>query len=120
MTGAEMFLGAAILISLCVVAGWAAGARRDRPPEAPPATWWACPTCHSVNEGVAGPEDTCYRCGRVADPTAIQQLETAAEFEVVQQFGSTRKGGWERTIGWAADQTEPPDETTSDETPTTG
>ena len=137
MTGAEWFLGAAILISFCVIAGWAAGGRRRQRFVPPPPSWWVCPGCHSVNDADANLPLTCYRCGRVADPTTVERLETTPEFEWTQQLATTRKGGYERTVGWAAGQSEkaaasgsvgeaeavadvggPPSEPTATETPT--
>ena len=106
MTGAEWFLGAAILLSFCVIAGWAAGGRRRQRFVPPPPSWWVCPSCHSVNNADTDLPLTCYRCGRVADPTTVERLETTPEFEWTQQLATTRKGGYERTVGWAAGSAE--------------
>jgi hypothetical protein len=102
VTGAEWFLGAAILISFCVIAGWDAGGRRRQRFVPPPPSWWVCPGCRSVNDADADLPLTCYRCARVADPTTVERLETTPEFEWTQQLATTRKGGYEPTVGWAA------------------
>ena len=94
MTGAEWFLGAAILISFCVMAGWAAGGRRRERFVQPPPSWGVCPACHSVNDAGADLPLTRYR----------QRMETTPEFEWTQQLATTRKGGWDREVGWAAEQ----------------
>ena len=104
MTGAEWFLGAAILISFCVMAGWAAGGRRRERFVQPPPSWWVCPACHSVNDAGDDLPLTCYRCRHVADPATVQRMETTPEFEWTQQLATTRKGGWDREVGWAAEQ----------------
>lgn len=104
MTGAEWFLGAAILISFCIIAGWSVGGRRRQRFVPPPPSWWVCPGCHSVNDADADLPLTCYRCGRVADPSTVERLETTPEYQWTQQFGTTRKGGWDKPVGWAADQ----------------
>jgi hypothetical protein len=106
VTGAEWFLGAAILISFCIVAGWQVGGRRRERFVAPPPSWWVCPSCHSVNNADDELPLRCYRCGREADPSSVERLETSPEFEWTQQLATTRKGGWDREVGWAADQTE--------------
>jgi hypothetical protein len=106
VTGAEWFLGAAILISFCIVAGWQVGGRRRERFVAPPPSWWVCPSCHSVNNADEDLPLTCYRCGREADPASVERLETSPEFEWTQQLATTRKGGWDREVGWAADQAE--------------
>ena len=36
----------------------------------------------------------------------MERLETSPEFEWTQQLATTRKGGWDREVGWAADQAE--------------
>ena len=118
MTGAEWFLGAAILISFCVMAGWAAGGRRRERFVQPPPSWWVCPACHSVNEAGDVPL-TCYRCRHVADPATVQRMETTPEFEWTQQLATTRKGGWDREVGWAAEHSGPaPTEATEASTAT--
>jgi hypothetical protein len=106
VTGAEWFLGAAVLLSFCVIAGWAAGGRRRQRFVPPPPSWWVCPSCHSVNNADTDLPLTCYRCGRVADPTTVERLETTPEFEWTQQLATTRKGGYDRTVGWAAGPSE--------------
>jgi hypothetical protein len=106
VTGAEWFLGAAILISFCIIAGWQVGGRRRERFVAPPPSWWVCPSCHSVNNADDELPLRCYRCGREADPSSVERLETSPEFEWTQQLATTRKGGWDREVGWAADQSE--------------
>ena len=106
MTGAEWFLAAAILISFCIIAGWQVGGRRRERFVAPPPSWWVCPSCHSVNNADDELPLRCYRCGREADPSSVERLETSPEFEWTQQLATTRKGGWDREVGWAADQSE--------------
>ena len=98
MSSAELFLAAAILISFCVIAGWSVGGRRRERFVEPPPSWWVCPACHSVNEAGGDLPLTCYRCRREADPSSVERLETAPEFEWTQQLASTRKGGWERDV----------------------
>ncbi|HEX7471558.1 MAG TPA: hypothetical protein VF323_00620 [Candidatus Limnocylindrales bacterium] len=132
MTGAEWFLGAAILLTFCVLAGWAAGGRRRERFVQPPPSWWVCPACHSVNEAGGDLPLTCYHCGQEADPATVQRLETTPDFEWTQQLATTRKGGWDREVGWAAEHSEPAEtaamtpaetiaatETTTDLQPTT-
>lgn len=106
MTGAEWFLGAAILLTFCVLAGWAAGGRRRERFVQPPPSWWVCPACHSVNGAGGDLPLTCYHCGQEADPATVQRLETTPEFEWTQQLATTRKGGWDREVGWAAEHSE--------------
>lgn len=106
MTGTELFLAAAILITFCIIAGWSVGGRRRERFVAPPPSWWVCPACHSVNNADDDLPLTCYRCGREADPASVERLETSPEFEWTQQLATTRKGGWDRTVGWAAGQGE--------------
>ena len=106
MTGAEWFLGAAILITFCIIAGWSVGGRRRERFVAPPPSWWVCPACHSVNNADDDLPLTCYRCGREADPASVERLETSPEFEWTQQLSTTRKGGWDHAVGWAAEQAE--------------
>lgn len=106
MTGAEWFLGAAILISFCIIAGWSVGGRRRQRFVPPPPSWWVCPACHSVNNADDDLPLTCYRCGRVADPATVERLETTPEFEWTQQLATTRKGGWDRAVSWAAGQSD--------------
>ena len=101
-----MFLGAAILITFCIIAGWSVGGRRRERFVAPPPSWWVCPACHSVNNADDDLPLTCYRCGREADPASVERLETSPEFEWTQQLSTTRKGGWDHAVGWAAEQAE--------------
>jgi hypothetical protein len=115
MSGAEWFLGAAIIISFCIVAGWQVGGRRRERFVPPPPSWWVCPSCHSVNNADDDLPLTCYRCGREADPAAVERLETSPEFEWTQQLTTTRKGGWDREVGWAADQAEKAESAETDE-----
>jgi hypothetical protein len=110
VTGAEWFLGAAILITFCIIAGWSVGGRRRERFVAPPPSWWVCPACHSVNNADEDLPLTCYRCGREADPASVERLETSPEFEWTQQLSTTRKGGWDHAVGWAADQADAADE----------
>ena len=111
MTGTELFLAAAILITFCIIAGWSVGGRRRERFVAPPPSWWVCPACHSVNNADDDLPLTCYRCGREADPASVERLETSPEFEWTQQLATTRKGGWDHTVGWAAGQADSPDPT---------
>ena len=119
MTGAEWFLGAAILITFCIIAGWSVGGRRRERFVAPPPSWWVCPACHSVNNADDDLPLTCYRCGREADPASVERLETSPEFEWTQQLSTTRKGGWDHAVGWAAGQADTPDVANAS-TPDTG
>lgn len=106
MTGTELFLAAAILITFCIIAGWSVGGRRRERSVAPPPSWWVCPACHSVNNADDDLPLTCYRCGREADPASVERLETSPEFEWTQQLSTTRKGGWDHAVGRAAGQAE--------------
>jgi hypothetical protein len=118
MSGAELFLAAAILISFCIIAGWSIGGRRRERFVAPPPSWWVCPACHSVNNADDELPLTCYRCRRVADPSTVERLETSPEFEWTQQLATTRKGGWEHDVrDMLADQTT---ESPADESAVTG
>jgi hypothetical protein len=109
VSGAELFLAAAILITFCVIAGWSVGGRRRERFVAPPPSWWVCPACHSVNNADDELPLTCYRCRRVADPSTVERLETSPEFEWTQQLATTRKGGWEHDVrDMLADQTGTP------------
>lgn len=115
MSGAELFLAAAILISFCVIAGWQVGGRRRQRFVAPPPSWWVCPACHSVNNADDELPLMCYRCRKVADPSTVERLETSPEFEWTQQLATTRKGGWEHDVrDMLADQeAQPPAEATA-------
>lgn len=48
-----------------------------------------------MNEFSPSDPQRCYACGRDLDPATARRLDTAAEFEMVQQFAGSRKGGWD-------------------------
>ena len=101
VTGTELFLAAAILITFCIIAGWSVGGRRRERFVAPPPSWWVCPACHSVNNADDDLPLTCYRCGREADPAvgraardlARVRVDSAARDDAQGRLGSRRRLG---------------------------
>lgn len=82
-----LFVPGIAFVLACGWVGWQVGGHRRRQrPKPPPASWWLCPDCRSVNEP---DQDRCYSCAR-ARPGDAAILPTDPEFHLVQAFGPRR------------------------------